>query len=87
MAAEQFIKVSFQLTYESSVPLSAYPGMSLEEAVRLEASRELGEVVELVSMALEADPAHPGAPTLRLDRHVAPQHVTPGSVFNSRATE
>jgi hypothetical protein len=87
LAAEQFIKVSFQLTYEQSVPLSAYPGMSLAEAVQLEANRDLGDVVELVNFALGEDPARPGAPTLKLDRHVAPQDVTPGSVFNSRATE
>ena len=87
MTDEQFIKISFQLTYEQSVPLSSYPGMSLAEAVQLEANRELNEVIELVNFALDEDPARPGAPTLKLDRHVAPQDVTPGSVFDSRATE
>jgi len=44
-----FIRVKYELVYTSDVPLSAYPDMSVEEAVKFELESDVETIIETIT--------------------------------------
>lgn len=49
------IKVSYQVTYETEVPISAYPDMTVNEAMAYEYGRDVPDIIESINAASEDD--------------------------------